>query len=185
MIFSIAGTAFSLAGIFCLYQSWQQRSWTQGTSGKRWLVPVGWLLLVVATTLWIPAQGAEFGIAYGLMSVSVIAWLVVFINFEIRQQKTRDKLAGQLTAPDAKALWRHFLLFVTAVPLSGAAAMLVSVALTLLVPWRAVNEMVLAVYLMPVLWGLASYWACADEKILRPALGLLACGTLSAIFIYS
>ncbi len=180
MVMFFAGTVFALAGIGCLYSSWQRN-----TLNQRWLIPVGWLLLIVATIVWVFASGAEFGIAYGLMFSSVLAWLVIFFNAEIRQNKHREKTATPIAAPGAKAVWRHVFLFAIAVPLSGAAALLFSVALTLVLPWKPVNEMVLAVFLMPVLWGLATYWACADEKVLRPALVLAACATASAILIYT
>jgi hypothetical protein len=178
MLFS-AGTASALAGIVCLYSSWRGDS-----PGRRWRVPAGWLLLILAMVPWILASGAEFGVAYGAMLTSVLAWLVVLFNAEFRQHSHREKAAGRIGIPAARTAGRHLLLFTAAVPLAGAAAIFTSVALTLVLPWKAVNGMVLAVYIMPLLWGLGSYWACADEKLLRPTLGLSACTLLSALPVY-
>lgn len=69
-----------------------------------------------------------------------------------------------------QALPHQLWVFLVAVPLAGFTAIKVTVALTILLPWHAVDLMAFGIYAMPMVWGLAAFWACMDSKIWRPAL---------------
>ncbi|HKE93928.1 MAG TPA: hypothetical protein VKB34_06460, partial [Povalibacter sp.] len=86
------------------------------------------------------------------------------------------------TAP--RSLLRHAGLLLVSVPLSAVAAALVSIAVAKWTPWTDLGEMVLAMILMPILWGCAAYWAIADSKMLRPAVSIAASALLSAALLY-
>ena len=179
MLYGVIGTLLAGAGIGCLYASWKKLHGSRG-----WLVPAGWFILLVATAFWIMASGAEFGISFSLLVIPLIAWGVMLVKADIRPQRSQEWEAGQASLPGVKTLLRHGGLFVASVLLAGAAATLTSVALVVMLPWTTVNAMVTAVILVPVLWGLASYWVCADTKTFRPVLWLVIASGISALFIY-
>ncbi len=183
MLYGVIGTLLAGAGVSCLYASWKNLF-----SGNRWLVPAGWFVLLVATAFWVMASGAEFGISVSLLVIPLIAWGVMLLKADIRPQRAQRPQEewdlGRASLPDMNALLRHGGLFLASVLLAGAAAILTSVALVMLLPWTKVNAMVTAVILVPVLWGLASYWVCADTNRYRPVLWLALASGLSALFIY-
>ncbi|HTF84987.1 MAG TPA: hypothetical protein VL987_10445, partial [Cellvibrio sp.] len=149
MLYGVIGTLLAGAGVSCLYASWKNLF-----GGNRWLVPAGWFVLLVATAFWVMASGAEFGISVSLLVIPLIAWGVMLLKADIRPQRAQEWDLGRASLPDMNALLRHGGLFLASVLLAGAAAILSSVALVMLLPWTKVNAMVTAVILVPVLWGL-------------------------------
>ncbi len=152
--------------------------------GRRPAVAAGWLLLAISTVFWGLAAGAEFGIPYALLFVPLLAWIAVLINLEVRFKKHKEQAAGTIVWPRGHTITQNLLLFLMSVPLAAVAATLVSVTLVRLLPWQELNQFVLAAFLMPVLWGCAAYWVCADSRMLRPALALAAAGGVSALILY-
>jgi hypothetical protein len=175
----LLGAAATAAGVFCLYASWK-RLWPR----RHFLVPVGWMLLLAAPYFWLRWQGAEFGISLAILGTGLAAWIAVVANLQIRASRATER-AEPKAAPDPRAVWRHAALFFIAIPLAGMAGALSSTAASRIFPWSLVNEMVLAVFLFPIAWGAAAYWACADATLLRPALGLIAVSALSAAILYA
>lgn len=173
------GIVAGVGGIFCLFAAWRRL-----VPYRRGAVALGWLLLLASTTLWIRAAGAEYGIVFSLLALSLLGWGAVVINHEVRFRKRKEQPPGAIVWPRGHTVAQNIALFVIAVPLAAGASTLVSVALVRLLPWQALNQFVLALFLMPVLWGCAACWACADNRMLRPGLVLVAGGALSALFLY-
>jgi len=178
---SVAAVATALGGLGLIFASW-----------RRW-VPValnaasaaaGWLVLLLSGWLWIVSTGAEFGVLLAFLVPSLLAWMLVLVNRQHRQR--RDRAEPPALKPNAgERSWvRHLVLFVVVVPLAAVASALVTVALSLLLPWREVDAMVMVLVIMPILWGSAAYWACADSRLVRPAAALLAGSLVSAAVIY-
>ena len=170
------------AGVGSLYASWRQY-WP-----RRLALPAGWLLLGLSSIFWLRAAGAEFGTVYALLCTGCCAWLAVALNYETRRRwprQARPRLQQVLPVlPDSHGLWRHLALFLGVVPLAGYATILLSVTLAHLLPWADADALVAGILLMPVLWGLASFWLCADSQPLRPALTLVACALLCSMYVY-
>jgi hypothetical protein len=182
----LAGAALTVVGVSCLYGSWKKR-----IAGGWWPVMAGWILLALSISLWSRASGAEFGTTVAILAPALVAWVLACFNLELRQRRRNRRAkpnADDAPAPNApvdpRSLTRHLLLFLVTVPLSGAAAIFASVALSTLLPWSDLSEMVLAMILLPILWGCAAYWATADAKPLRPTLAILAAGSAAAAFLY-
>jgi hypothetical protein len=180
----LAGTALSVAGVACLFGSWNG-----ATTRKAWINGLGWMLLTISVIAWSIASGAEFGTTLALSVPGVIAWIFALQSAELREQRVRTRKplvkaepAAKIT--DARSWLRHFWFFVLTVPLSGAASALVSVALCQWLPWSDTNEMVLAIFLMPLLWGCAAYWIVADPKLSRPTMTLIAAGAIGAALLF-
>lgn len=185
-MFAAISIVLAVLGVLCLYVSWRglffSRSLGQGAT--RLLTPGGWLLLAGSMACWTEASGAEFGISYTLLVIPLVAWLVALRNMKVREYQPRIAEAGRLSLPGLRSFSRHFLLFLLVVPFAALVATLATAALARLLPWSPVNAMVLAVLAMPLVWGLVSYWLCADPKLVRSTVWLTAMGGLGAAFIY-
>ena len=180
MINGLLGIATAIAGITCLYLSWQKRSQSQV-----WLMPMGWLLNLASCVFLIRGYGGEFGVAYGLMLLPLLAWLMVLFNLEIKRKNQRATENVVFVVPATRTMLRHIALFFIVVPLSGAASAYISVALATFLPWSRVNAVVLVVMIAPLVWGLAAWWACADPTRYRATLGISIAGLIGAAIVYS
>ena len=183
MLISFAAFAASLVGLAGLFFCWQQK---QAVAAKRLLLGLSWLAIVFSLYLWSLPFGGEIGICYALMVLSLQAWALIWItekNTSSRQSKTQ---AGKITLPvklnwpaGIKAIPKSGLLLFACIPLAGFASLQLLVVLTVQLPIAKVDSMALGAYLMPVVWGCAAYWVCADKKMMRPVLVLLVISALS------
>ena len=187
LIYAIAGTAVAAAGVACLYGSWQDRI------ASRWRpAAVGWALLLASTWAWMRATGAEFGISLTLLLPTVLAWLIIARNAEVRSPKARsnrtrrkvDTDVEPRAAADRRTLIAHLRLFIVSVPLAAIASTYVTIAFCSLLPLTQVNQLVLAVFVVPLVWGSAAYWAVADSRWLRPFLTMLLGGGMAAVLVH-
>lgn len=168
----------SLLGVSALYGSWRR------LVPRRFGTPLGWACLGISFVPWVHASNAEFGVVYGFLAAAVSAWLIVAFTHEARRREDEPRPAARPVRVDPRGILRNAGVFFVAVPLAGTCALLLSVLIARLLPWPAVNALVLGFLLLPVLWGLASYWVCADEKPLRPVAGIGFTGALCAFAIY-
>lgn len=173
---AVALGASGVTGLYC--------SWRRFALSGRWVVAASWLLIAASLWAWSVAAGAEFGISFGLLALSLFGGLLVLVNFEVRERKQARPTPTQAVAVDPRSWGRHLLLFVVSIPLAGVAAIFCTVLLCSLLPWATADEAVLAVFLVPVVWGLAAYWACADPRPLRPAAALLLAALAPGLFLY-
>lgn len=180
----LAGTALSVAGVACLFGSWNG-----ATARKAWINGLGWMLLSISVVGWSVASGAEFGTTLALSVPGVIAWMFALRTAELREQRVRSRKPLAKVEPaakitDARSWLRHLWLFALTVPVSAAAAAFVSIALCRWFPWSDTNEMVLAIFLTPLLWGCAAYWIVADPKLSRPTVTVTAAGAIGAALLF-
>ena len=180
----LAGTALSVAGVACLFGSWNGV-----TARKAWINGLGWTLLTISVVAWSVASGAEFGTALALCVPGVVAWIFALRTAELREQRVRSRKPLAKVEPaakitDARSWLRHLWLFVLTVPLAAAASATLSITVCRWLPWSDTNEMVLALLLMPFLWGCAAYWIVADPKLSRPTVTVIAAGAISAALLF-
>lgn len=173
-------TLTCLAGIAGLFYSWRARQ-----PKPRGLRTLGWALLLASIALWVLAQPVEFGVTFALLVPALLAWSLILLQAKRRLPGPDTELEQRgFRWPSAAALGRQLLVLLISVPLAAVASTLVSIAVTDWLPWQKVNSLVLGVLFAPVLWGAASYWACADSKRWRPALGLMVAGLLAATYLF-
>jgi hypothetical protein len=178
MLEAFIALALGGVGIFVLYASW--RKFLRG----RFAVPVGWSCLALSFLPWALASNVEFASVYGFLALGLGAWLAVAVNYEIRRRHDKPQPAAQAITLDTHSVLQNIGLFCSAVFLAGVAALLLSVTVARLLPWSAVNALVLGVLLLPIFWGLGSYWACADDKPLRPVFALAVGSALCAAWLF-
>ena len=180
----LAGTALSVAGVACLFGSWNG-----ATARKAWINGLGWLLLTSSVIAWSIASGAEFGTTLALSVPGIVAWIFALRTAELREQRVRSRKPLAKVEPaakitDARSWLRHLWLFVLTVPVSAGASAVLSIVVCRWLPWSDTNEMVLAIFVMPLLWGCASYWIVADPKLSRPTATLIAAGAIGAALLF-
>jgi len=178
-MYSLLGVALGASGVAGLYSCWRKMP----LSGPL-VVALSWLLVAASLWAWSQASGVEFGVSYALMGFSLVAWLVLLFNYEVRESKQARSAPSASVTVDSRSWGRHALLFVMTLPLAGAASIFSCVWLCSFLPGHTTDKMVLAVFLVPVVWGLAAYWAGADPRPARPALALLLAIAIPALSLY-
>lgn len=167
-------------GIALLYAAWRKQ-----ISGTPLLLWIAWLLIGASILLWSAATGPEFGPVIALLVMPLVAWCFVAANRHIRTSRSPLQEPSAMNLPRAGAVARHTAIFLVAVPLAAGAATLMVLGGSALLPWREVDRLALAVLLIPVVWGLFSYWATADVRLARPAIGLAIGGSLGAVLLFA
>jgi hypothetical protein len=176
MTSGILALSVGTARIGLLYASWLER-----LSSRAIATATGWSLLALSMYFWVRSAGVEFGTVFGLILPALFAWVLLLLSIDRRNRKGRDERIVINAWPRFRAVLRNLGMFVMTVPLLGAVSAVCSVAFATLIPIDDINRIVLAVFLMPVLWGGLAFWACADSKPLRPlaaVTGLAAIGVM-------
>lgn len=180
MLYISLALLMTVAGIGCLFSSWRRLPVAQG----RHAAAIGWLLLLLAVPLWNQALGVEFGISYALLCTGLLAFAAALLNHELRQGRQRTVASGTLQLPAGATLGRHLLLFLLAIPLAGVVSAFSTTAIMLMLPVQTGNALVATLLLLPLVWGGAACWVCADPKLHRPTLTLLALLVASSLMLY-
>lgn len=175
----VLAIATGAAAIGILYARW--RKWTKF---RGVLVVVSGALATVSLILWIEIGGPEYGSAYAVLNIVIAAWFFVLANVELRRNKGQQQARTAAGFPDIRAMAHHVAIFLVAVPLAAIASTLISIAVSSLLPWNDIDRSVFPLFAMPVLWGCVAFWSCADPKLWRPALGLIAFGGFSAAALF-
>ena len=140
----------------------------------------GWGLLVLAVAAFAFAIGGETGIPFAITILSVVALGFVLANREVRPRKEGREREAVIDPSDRKSRWwRGVLRVILAGPLSGAAAILVGVALAKQLPLSDVDAIAIGGLTVPLLWAGGMAWTLSDDKILRALAALLIVASLS------
>lgn len=183
-VWGTLATLCSLAGLVLLYLAWRG-TWRAASTRSRLAVPGGWVLLAVAAALWVQASNLELGLSYALLVLPPGAWALAVYNREVRAGRQRSTREGQVSLPGAGTLGRQSLRLIAAVPLAGASSAFTAIALATLLPWPLASQLSTGILAMPVLWGAASVWVCADPRPWRPVLFLSIALLTGALFLYA
>ena len=171
------GTGAVAVGI--LYARW--RKWTKF---RGMVIVVAGALATASLIFWIRVGGSEFGPVYAVINIAIVAWFIVLANTEVRQNKGQQQVLAAAKLPGIRSMAHHVAIFLVAVPLAAVASTLVSIAVSSLLPWNDIDRSVFPLFAMPVVWGCIVFWTCADPKLWRPALSLIACGGFSAAALF-
>lgn len=176
---AIAAALACASGVAVLYASW-----------RRWLLPKhvvllsGWSLIALSFYFQVRASGRELGPVLAALQFSILAWVLVAANRHVRHAKHRLQEPAAVGLPPMRSLLRHATTFLVAVPLAAGASFVLVLVVVIRLPWHEVDRLAAAILSVPVVWGIFSYWTCADPRLLRPSLGLLAAGSLSIAALY-
>lgn len=172
---AIAGTLLFALGVYGLYRSWQRRS-----GFKAHLQLGGWLAIIAGFVLFSRVWGAEVGIAYGALALSLCAYVIIALGIELRSTPARAPREVALEPEERATSWRRGTAkSLLAIVLAGIASIGVGVAIAVAVPMAPYDRIMLGGILVPVLWGGGMAWTLSDAKLLRATIVLLAVSAVS------
>jgi hypothetical protein len=167
---AIAGTMLLIVGIVGLAFSWRRRR-----ASKWHLRLLGWLCIAGGLAVYARVWGAEVGMAYGLLALSIAAYAVVGAGMELRATPARVARDIALEPEERPTNWRRGIAkSLLAIVLSGIASIGIGVALAVSMPMAAVDRIMLGGILVPVLWGAGMAWTLSDAKLLRATIVLVS-----------
>ena len=186
MTFSLyIAPALMCTGLFIVFQAWRSKGESKSQSLLAWL---GGLTILLSFTIFIYAQGSEFGIVLAAAYLSIIAWLIIVLNIQIQSTTKRNSITNQRKSSNPKDKSnrsRNIGVFFVAGPLSLVASGTFSMASALLLPLERVNEMAIAALSFPFYLGLSCYLVCMYQKPIRDGLVLLSITLISVAWIFS
>jgi hypothetical protein len=169
-----AGVLLFLGGVVLL-----RRSWIAKGSGNLPIVIAGWLAIGAACWVFGHVFGAEVGVAYALIVLSLVAYLIVFWGREVRAPKTQKARDAALEPDDRPSNWpRAGAKALLSIVLAGIAAIGAGVAFAVAMPVPVHDRIVIGGVLVPLLWGAGMAWTLSDAKLLRATLVL---GSISLV----
>ena len=175
----VLAVATGAVAVGILYARW--RKWTKF---RGVLLVVAGALAAASLIFWIKVGGPEYGSAFALINSAIVAWFFVLTNAEVRQKKELQQVHTAARVPSIRSVARHCAIFLVAVPLAGVASTLASIAISGLLPWNEIDRAAFPLFATPIVWGCVAFWVCADPKLWRPTLSLLACGGVSAAALF-
>lgn len=177
LVVALAGTIIGVGLLF--------GSWTRRLRPRKLVMPAGWAILSLSAVVWIRFGGPEFGIAWGLIAVALIAWSFAALG---REQRRPDERRPQAHAagkrPDRRAVGLTLARILVVAVLTGVASILFSVAATTYLPWDAGNRYVLAALAAPVVWGGVAVWTATTTRLPRAAGVLVGVSAACALLLF-
>lgn len=183
----LASTAALAAagGVWLLWRAWKRHPRPRGG-----LVAGGWALLVAAAMLLAPWAGGDRGVAISTLLAAVAAAVFIVLSgrwtpLHGRKAKPiRATAGGTDPAPGPASTWpRTAAAVLLALPVSTAASVAVGVALAVWTPGSPADKLVTAAFGAPLVLAGAMVWTCADRRLLRTTIGLVALTAACALAV--
>ena len=139
----------------------------------------GWLAIAAGLAAWSEASGAERGITFGLIALSLVGYLAVAWSAELRTARVRQPGDVALEPEPRRTNWpRGIAKSLLAIVLAGIASIGLGVAFAVAMPLAPQDRIVIGGLLVPILWGGGMAWTLADPRLVRATIILL---TISAV----
>lgn len=180
---ALAATVMVAVGVWMLWLAWKRNPKPRGA-----LIAGGWTLLVTAAVLLAPWAGGDRGVALSTLLVAGAA--TVFIAISGRWTLPHGKKAKPIRATAGGAdpatgpatTWPRTLAAVLlALPVSTVASVAAGVAMVVWTPGSQADKLVTAAFGAPLVLAGAMVWTCADRKLLRTTIGLVAITAVCAL----
>ncbi len=171
----IAGGLLLAVGVGLLRARWlSKRNWTSFG-----LMLVGWLAIVGALVAFSEGVGAERGVTFALIALSLLGYAAVTYTAELRPTRVRQPGDVALEPEQRKTNWpRGIAKSLLAIVLAGIASIGLGVAFAVAMPLAPHDRIVIGGLLVPILWGGGMAWTLADPRLVRATIVLL---TISAL----
>jgi hypothetical protein len=179
------GLAAAMGGVLSLRRSWRK---SLGGARQGLLLMTGWALAAASIALMAAAMGMDRGITAGVCLVGVIAYGLIAVGTEVRKARAGrgppaaaeplDPLVRPMRI--ARASLRCF----SAVVLAATASLALAAAWSLRGPGLAVDRVVTAAYILPLIWGASMTWSLSDERLRRPTIGLALLTVAGLALVY-
>lgn len=172
------GLICNFGGIGALFYSWKST-----LQLKELTTILGWSLIIAAALNWIDLSGWEFGLLYAITLPSFSALLYVGLSAEIKNRKVKVAVYKSMSLPSSEPVLRLFGKLFLMLPFSLTASVAVSYGLSILLVSSEINQLVLAICVLPVIWGSFYYWIIASRTAIRPVLTQASLAILSLILV--
>jgi len=170
----LAGSLCTLGGPGILYYSWKYKP-----ALKASFTGFGWLLIGLAVFCWSALEGWEFGLIYGITLPSLAAFTFIVLNARVHDASINEMQFISVTKPSIQILLRFTGMALIVLPFALATSASISYGLSTLMIDSALNQLVLAICFLPILWGLFAFWIVADTTLTRPVASQIALTILS------
>lgn len=173
---SVASILMAL-GLLFVYVNWKKKS-----PNFKLAALLGWLMVVISSSLFIYLHGKEFGIVIALGTLSLMAWC--FVVFNIKRSSNAKKLRIHNSNDSVSSKLQLIGMFIVAGPINIVACSLFSMAWVLVLPTDRVDQMSLAALSFPTLFGLVCCLVYMYQKPLRDMIVLCSISIISALWIF-
>jgi hypothetical protein len=156
------GFSTIFGGLVLLRLAWRQR-------GRRpEAVLGGWLMIASGFLALCVHSGAELGIAYATMALSIFSYLVIAATFE-RRASRNVSATDRALEPEVRRvnLPRAVVKSLLAIVLAGVTSVGFGVAFAVSMPLDPPDRIMIGGLLVPLLWGGGMAWTLSDPKLLR------------------
>ena len=193
---------FNLLAILAFWQTWRTR---QNKTAKR--IGSG-LLLIASGVLWQQSYGAEFGFTFLAIASALMAMMLIGITSEKFKQNNRNKAESLQTEAEVIRIlkakhsnqfkprqvtfqaWpiyaRRVGTFLVAGPVTFVFSTVICLLLVMALPGELANTLVIAAFLLPIMWSLGACWILSQPKRIRPSMimaGVSVVGSMILIMI--
>jgi hypothetical protein len=172
-------------GVWLLWLAWKRNPRPRGG-----LIAGGWALLVAAAVLLAPWAGGDRGVAISTLLVAVAATVFIILSGRWtlphgkKAKPIRATAGGAEPATGPATTWpRTVATVLLALPVSTAACVAAGVAMAVWTPGSPADKLVTAAFGAPLVLAGAMVWTCADRKLLRTTIGLVALTAVCALAV--
>ncbi|MBO6764900.1 hypothetical protein [Maricaulis sp.] len=171
--------ATGIAAAFVLRQAWRHPS-----AARPVLILAGWAAVSALVVIAAIALGSARGPAFAMALIPAGALALVATGVKRREANGRVARSRALEPSLRGAkIWRGIMRTLVAAPLGCVVSLTLGIAWTVWFPSDPQTRIVLGGVLVPVLWAGAMAWALTDDRILRPALTMIALTLAGAALI--
>lgn len=175
-------------GTFLIFYFWKQRKSKPNHSSDKHInlgVSVGWFLVFSSIFAFDHTKGIEFGLTYLFLFLAIAAWLIMFILNLKHAEPNKSQKPYKNQFIEFKRSIKSFSTFFIAGPLALTSSCLASILICSYLPIQQADALVLAGFLLPIVWALTSYWMCATSKRLVPTSVVTLSGLVSGLIIFN
>ncbi len=189
-----SGVFYSLAAtlnLLAMISLWL--TWRSNRAHKNALRLGCWALMMFSLWYWIHLSGVEFGFVFWFINSALSAMITIAINSwrqdthpskQSRRTEQTEKPSTLKVIP-VQLVGQRVVTFLIAGPLALIGCMALCLFLVKVIPMTFANSLVLAAFLLPLVWALWSSWLLSQSKRLVPSLSMIIVIALSATLLYA
>lgn len=167
----------SSAGVFLLWHAW--------TDGQRKIFWSGLILCMGSLPIWSLIYGPEFGTVYGLITISITAWICCIWQMDNKQGRLPPKPMADVVRTSSKkkqlVWWKAVFVHLVVIGFSSLFQIILFIRL---LPVSSGNQMAMATLLFPLLWAVQSVGFSYSQRVLRNSLITSGIAVSCAVVIF-
>ncbi|MBO1254408.1 hypothetical protein J3L16_01770 [Alteromonas sp. 5E99-2] len=147
------------------------------------MATLGWVCLLASFYFWHVALGSEFGVLFGLGTLSVFVWIWIVSQYKWQKNSTLNKQSKPLAWNNQSVLrntaWvlHHFIILMVI-------SSLFTIAFINLLPIERTTQVAAGIISIPIVWAILSLWQLVTVKPWQTFIITLLGGTASALYLF-